>query len=171
MRTIASRSTGFAIVVLAMAGCAGVLDLDPPRATGPDPVGFPECEAESYDFVGQGTLAGLGLDDATPVRPPDPERTAMIWVTHDLLPFDPGEPGGPVERTRMLCFEFADGSGGSEWPVDPAWQPPEAPSGVAGSSPATALSTVAMVALAALLVIGLSVVAFRRRPGRLDGRR
>ena len=54
----------------------------------------------------------------------DPHRDAMIWVTHDLKEYDRGEPGGPVELVRMLCFEFDDGSGGSEWPVDPGWQPP-----------------------------------------------
>jgi hypothetical protein len=48
----------------------------------------------------------------------------MIWVTHDLLPHDFGAPGGPVEMTRMLCFEFADGSGGSGWPVDEACSRP-----------------------------------------------
>ena len=37
----------------------------------------------------------------------------MIWVTRDLMPHDSGPPGGPVVFTRMLCFEFADGSGGS----------------------------------------------------------
>ena len=83
-----------------------------PCLTGPQPP-FAECRAESYDFVGRGTLAGLGLDAATPVPPPDPHRNAMIWVTHDLKEYDRGEPGGPVEMTRMLCFEFDDGSGGS----------------------------------------------------------
>jgi hypothetical protein len=48
----------------------------------------------------------------------------MIWVTHDLKAYDRGEPGGPVEMTRMMCFEFDDGTGGSEWPVDADWQPP-----------------------------------------------
>lgn len=63
--------------------------------------------------------------------PPDPNRLAMIWVTHDLLPYDRGEPGGPVEMTRMMCFQFANGSGGSEWPVDAARQPPGSDSDLA----------------------------------------
>jgi hypothetical protein len=111
-----------AIFGMILTGCAGMLDLSGPRATEPPaPQNFPECEAESYDFVGEGTLRGLGLHVATPVPPPDPDRPAMIWVTHDLKRWDHGEPGGPFEMVRMLCFEFADGSGGSEWPVDPTW--------------------------------------------------
>jgi len=121
--------------------------------------------AESYDFVGEGTLAGLGLDTATPVRPPNPNQPAMIWVTHDLLPHDAGEPGGQVEMTRMLCFEFADGSGGSEWPVDPGWQPPgSASSGAQADSPGTVVP-LAIVALIAVLLVGASFFAFRRGQG------
>lgn len=114
---------GAALLVAIVAGCSAAIDLQPNRPTGPQPP-FPECQAESFDFVGRSTLADLGLDTATPVPPPDPHRSAMIWVTHDLKEYDRGEPGGPVEMTRMLCFEFADGSGGSEWPVDSDWQPP-----------------------------------------------
>ncbi len=84
------------VAFLALTGCASVADLGAPRATGPDPVGFPECKSESYDFAGQGTLAGLGLDTATPVPPPNPNQPATIWVTHELKPHDLGEPGGPV---------------------------------------------------------------------------
>lgn len=98
----------------------------------------------------------------TPVEPPTPNQPAMIWVTADLQPHDAGPEGGPVEMTRMLCFEFPDGSGGSGWPVDPAWQPPGqaapiAPDGV--SVPPTLL----LVGLALLLAIGVSALAFRRR--------
>ena len=126
------------VAFLALTGCASVADLGAPRATAPDPVRFPECKSESYDFAGQGTLAGLGLDTATPVPPPNPNQPATIWVTHELKPHDLGEPGGPVEMTRMLCFEFADGSGGSEWPVDADWQPPAlASTSASGDSPGT----------------------------------
>ena len=159
------RSLG-ALLGMVLAGCTGAFDLDGPRSTGPAPLNFPECAAQSYDFVGEGTLAALGLDDATPVPPPEPNRVAMIWVTHDLLPRDFGEPGGPVEMVRMLCFEFADGSGGSGWPVDPAWQPPASDlAAVAqGEDPGLAVpQALLLVALAAALVIGLSIFAFRGR--------
>ena len=129
---------------------------------GPAPLGDPTCLAESYDFVGEATLAGLGLEGAVPAELPTPNQPAMIWVTADLQPHDAGPEGGPVEMTRMLCFEFADGSGGSAWPVDPDWQPPgaaelTAPEGV--SLPPSLL----LVGLGVLLAIGVSVVAFRRR--------
>ena len=112
------------VSALAVTGCAAVADLGVPRPTGPHPVGFPECADETYDFVGESTLAALSLQDHVPAELPQPGRPAMIWVTHSLKPWDRGEPGGAVEMTRMLCFEFADGSGGSEWPVDADWQPP-----------------------------------------------
>ena len=116
-------TSGLALLLVGSVGCTAGIDIGPPRPTGPQSP-FPECQAESYDFVGRGTLAGLGLDTATPVPPPEPHREAMIWVTRDLKEYDRGEPGGPVELIRMLCFEFDDGSGGSEWPVDPDWRPP-----------------------------------------------
>jgi hypothetical protein len=86
---------------------------------------FPECAGATYDFVGESTLAALNIQAHVPAQLPQPGRPAMIWVTHDLRPHDAGPPGGPVQMTRMLCFEFADGSGGSGWPVDEAWQPPD----------------------------------------------
>ena len=92
---------------------------------GPDPPAtYPECQADSYDFVGRATLAGLGLESAVPAPLPNPNQVAMIWVTHELMPYDAGPPGGQVEGIRMLCFEFADGTGGSGWPVDPEWRAP-----------------------------------------------
>jgi hypothetical protein len=153
------------LVTMMTAGCSEVLDVaTAPRAEGPPPgLEFPECQAESYDFIGEGTLAGLGLDVATPVPPPDPDRPAMIWVTHDLLPHDVGEPGGPVEMVRMLCFRFEDGSGGSGWPVDPAWQPPGSAAS-AGQAEATNDDqpwTLLAVGLAVVVALGISVIAFR----------
>lgn len=153
-----------ALVGVVLAGCAGGFDLGGLLASVPA-AGSPlsDCRAESYDFVGESTLAALGLDDATPVPPPDPDRVAIIWVTHDLLPRDVDEPGGPVETVRMLCFEFADGSGGSLWPVDRAWQPPAAPASAAQDAGRANLLVLLLVALPAVLLIGVSVVAFRRR--------
>jgi hypothetical protein len=127
------------------------------------PAGFPECQAAEFDFVGEGTLRGLGLDTVTPVPPPDINRVGMIWVTRDLMPYDPGPAGGRVEMTRMLCFEFDDGSGGSGWPVDPTWRPPHdrapASDDASAGTPSPALPLVAV----ALVAVAGSVVAFRRR--------
>lgn len=112
------------------AGCGAAIDPtptapapEPERVPGPGST-FPECAGATYDFVGESTLAALNIQAHVPAPLPDPGRPAMIWVTHDLRPHDFGPPGGPVQMTRMLCFEFADGSGGSGWPVDAAWQPP-----------------------------------------------
>jgi hypothetical protein len=109
-------------------GCTEQIDLVPlppqPEPAAGAGVSFPECQADEYDFIGESTLAALGLQAHVPAQLPEPGRPAMIWVTRDLLPHDSGPPGGAVEMTRMLCFEFADGGGGSGWPVDDDWQPP-----------------------------------------------
>ena len=85
----------------------------------------------------------------------------MIWVTADLLPFDHGAPGGgDVEMTRMLCFDFDDGSGGAEWPVDAAWQAPGSAGTSGGDVPTL---SIVLVAAVALVVLVASAVAFRRR--------
>jgi hypothetical protein len=128
------------------------------------PAAMPECDANAYDFIGNGTLRGLGLHTATPVMPDGIDQPARIWVTRDLMPYDAGPPGGPVEMTRMLCFEFADGSGGSGWPVDSTWQPPAdgaiATDGATGDNSWTA---VLPAALLVLLALGISALAFRSR--------
>jgi hypothetical protein len=141
------------------------VDLVPPRDVSPlAPAGFPECQAAAFDFVGEGTLRGLGLDTATPVTPDDIDRVGGIWVTRDLMPHDFGPPGGAVEMTRMLCFEFPDGSGGSGWPVDEAWQPPGDPALASGTSDATGPpTTLLLFGLVALVVVVASAFAFRSR--------
>ena len=155
-----------ALLVMLLSGCAALAELSVEAPAqqwdGPAPMGDPTCLAERYDFVGEGTLAGLGLDTATPVEPPTPNQPAMIWVTADLQPHDAGAEGGPVEMTRMLCFEFADGSGGSAWPVDPAWRPPGQAAPIAADG-VSVPPTLLLVGLAVLLAIGVSAFAFRRR--------
>ena len=138
---------------LSLAACGISISFDSGRATGPVPVGFPECVSESYDFVGEGTLAALGLQAAVPAPLPQPDRVGMIWVTHV-------ERSGENAPARQLCFEFPDGSGGSGWPVDASWQPPGSSLGIAvgdlGNLPLVAL------VLGGLLLVGASVMAFRR---------
>ena len=81
----------------------------------------------------------------------------MIWVTRDPVAFDAAAPAG----SRMLCFEFDDGSGGSEWPVDAAWQPPGAAAELpVAVNPAIPLLLVAVVVV---LAVGGTLLAFRRR--------
>jgi len=71
----------------------------------------------------------------------------MIWVTED----------------RILCFEFEDGSGGSDWPIDEAWRPP-VPLAPAENATGTfnAVPIVLVGVVTAVLVVG-SLLAFRRR--------
>ena len=133
----------------------------------PDPAvggGHLECQARAFDFEGEGTLRALGLHEATPVTPPDIDRVGMIWVTRDLMPYDRGPEGGPIEMTRMLCFTFPDGSGGSGWPVDPAWQPPtDAAIASVDADSGTQPLPLLGLAVVALLVVGVSALAFRSR--------
>jgi hypothetical protein len=159
---MSQRFAVVSLLAIVLAACAGDYEVGQIRGIGPPPA---ECRASSYDFIGRGTFAGLGLDMATPVPPPDPNRIAMIWVTHDLLPYDRGEVGGPIEMTRMMCFQFADGSGGTDWPVDAAWQVPSS-----DSSPADDRNSADPLPLWVLAAAGIGVVltvaalaAFRKR--------
>lgn len=129
-----------------------------------DLISYPECWAQTFAFIGEGTLRGLGLDTATRVPPPDIDRAAKIWVTGDLMPNDPGPEGGPIQRTRMLCFEFADGTGGSGWPVDPDWRPPADQASASSDVDSASLSQpiLVLVILVVVLLIG-GLLAFRRR--------
>jgi hypothetical protein len=152
-------SSGALFVVMAISGCSAA-GLGNPAANVPNPP-FPECGAESYDFVGEGTLAGIGLDETVlPAAPPDPDRTATIWVTSDRRPSGQGQ-------LRMLCFEFDDGSGGSEWPVADTWVAPGALNAMAEGVWPTAVSVGVLLGVAAL-VVAVSVVAFRRGGSRDD---
>ncbi len=141
-------------VMAGLAGCTAIpgLGLDPPEAVVAAP--FPECQAHHYAFAGSGTLAGVGLVGQSAAELPEPNRPAMIWVTRDAVPFDAAPPGG----SRMLCFKFDDGSGGSEWPVDPTWQPPGGVPAAANLNLATPLLG---IVVAMMLIVG--ALAFRRR--------
>jgi len=97
----------------------------------------------------------------------------MIWVTHDLKPHDFGAPGGEVEMVRMLCFEFPDGSGGSEWPVHPDWRPPiaDAQSTETSSSGFPAALLVAGLTAAVLLTVSLVGSEAQMTADKLDALR
>ena len=134
-----------------LGGCAAIWE-DAPDV--PEP-GSPlhECTAESYAFAGRGTLAGLGLVGQSEAVLPDPDRPATIWVTRDPMTFEYAPEG-----SRMLCFEFDDGSGGSQWPVKAGWQPPAA----AQARAPEAASPLLVLGVVAALAVGAGVLAFRR---------
>ena len=172
-REAATRALLAVLLTAALAACGIGVSGALPADEVPPPIGFPECNADAYDFAGQGTLRQLGLDKATPVPPPDPDQPAMIWVTHDLKPHDFGAPGGEVEMVRMLCFEFPDGSGGSEWPVHPDWRPPiaDAQSTETSSSGFPAALLVAGLTAAVLLTVSLVGSEAQMTADKLDALR
>ena len=160
LRAMGLRAAVLASVLAVLGGCAAVPGLAPDApAAGPAPP-FEECRAESYAFVGRATFNQLGLTDQSAAALPDPDRPAMIWVTRDPVQFDAAEPGG----SRMLCFEFEDGSGGTEWPVNAAWQPPGAAAAGNAATDSAAFNwslPALLIAVVALLVV--AGLAFRRR--------
>ncbi len=156
------RLIGRAAVAVALAAAMSVvaacsaLTLAP--SEGPLPTPDPECLDASYDFVGEATLAQLGLENATPGVLPHVDWPAQIRVTH--AEFATPHFGGSA---RMLCFQFLDGSGGSEWPVHPGWRPPH----VAGSPESAGDGPpILLIAVGGLFVIAVSAIAFRRSGAR-----
>lgn len=147
------RGAALGIILVILGGCAAIAG---PEVDAPDP-GSPlaECRADSYAFAGRGTFAELGLVGRSAAELPEPDRPATIWVTRDLVPFDAAAPEG----SRMLCFEFDDGSGGSHWPVDATWQPP----GAAADPPASTNYAIAALLAAVLMLLVVGGLAFRRR--------
>lgn len=133
----------------------------------PDEVApFPECDNVELAFFGETTPAAIGLDQM--VGPQEAGRMATIWVT--AVPVRMGGPGGfgpgpepPAER--LVCMQWPDG-GGMAGPVPADWQPPSLLDGDLAASQAGSDISVTLVALAvgALLLVGVSVVAFRREP-------
>lgn len=143
-------------VVLASA-CSAVL---PAAEVGEPP--FPECKADTYAFVGETTLAALGLGEMWPEQR---GQRAEIWITADVVAQDaiPGQPA--MEPQRMICMELDDGSG-MAGPIDADWRPPSVVDDLAtsgGSGPA--LGGAVVIGLA--LLVGLvSFLAFRSGPDR-----
>ena len=167
------RSVAAFVPVLLVAGCAVVGPIGGqaggaavPGVAGAAP--FPECVVDEYAFVGETTLAALGLDQFA--GPQEANKVAMIWVTAgpvdvavpEPMPLPPDGKGFPQPTQRMLCVQWPDGSG-MAGPVDDAWQPPTATAADGtGGEPAAPipLGLVALLIGGALLV-GVSLVAFR----------
>jgi hypothetical protein len=138
---------------LTLTACAA--SLRAPAAGGPP---FPECEADAYAFVGETSLAAIGLAD---MWPEEAGRVGEIWVTAVPVP-QFGPPGAAPMGQRVVCLEFDDGSG-MAGPIDDAWQPPGA--GLAlpdagGDLPWAGLTAIAAV----ILVLVISLFAFRTKP-------
>lgn len=157
MRRRAGAVLAIGVLGAAMAACGGLV----PAADAP-PAPFPECEDDAYAFVGDTTLAAIGLAD---LWPEEAQRVGDVRVTAG--PADPDDfpvpPGAPPLTGRVMCIEFGDGSGMSTV-IDDTWQPPggfDLATAVDGASPSAAVAII----VAAVAVLAVSVLAFRGRPG------
>ena len=155
------RAVRLGILVVALASCAIAPGVRIDAADVPVPP-FPECVADQYDYVGETTMAALGVSRPSGRPPPDANRVGMIWVTADRRPNE-GEPGGPVVA-RMLCIEFPDDGGNisamTNFPVVDSWRPPGSLDG--NDLTAAAPWRLLPVALGVVFLIAVSLIAFRR---------
>jgi hypothetical protein len=166
-----------AIAILAVvSGCASASATPPPVPVAEPAIGFavdpvapglqpfPECQTDEYAFVGEASLAAIGLGQIAGGA--EANRVGMIWVTANPVVMPQPQPIGGgnvpnVEADRFVCVQWADGSGmGSTVPDD--WVPPAdvASAGATQSEPQVPLGTLAVI-VGALVLIGFSIVAFR----------
>lgn len=143
-------------VAMVIGGCTIGSQAVPPQ--------MPECAADEFAFVGETTLRALGLDE---FGGPDAGRVGRIWVTAGPVEVDFGGPApAGFERpapTRMVCVEWPDGSamaGG----IDAGWQPPAGMGGPAPTVQSDVPWAVIALGVGAVVLIGVSIVAFRRDP-------
>ena len=112
--------------------------------------------AQQFTFIGRTSLDALGLNEFG--GGPESGRVGMIWVTADQVQMD-APPGAVAEPTRMVCVEWADGSG-MAGPVADNWQPPVTAEPLPPSTSLPVAPLVLAVVLATL--VGVSFFAFRR---------
>lgn len=156
---IVGTHLGFLAVAMVTAACGVISSADAP------PVPFPECEDEAFAFAGRTTLAALDLAEHWPegaqmpadiwitAGPPDPADWSMPPAG---APMPPDQPG--IAGRHLLCVQFDDGSG-MVGPIDEPWEPRGAFDLDAGGDGAPLGGVIVIVA--ALVVAGVSVLAFR----------
>ena len=144
------------LCMLAGSACAAL----PAAGVGEPP--FPECKADTYSFVGESTLAALGLGDMWPEQR---SARAEIWVTAEVVDPEPIPGQLPMEPARMICMELDDGSGMAA-PIDADWQPPSLAGDIATSVGSGPVVGGAIVIGLALLIGLVSFFAFRGGPDR-----
>ena len=175
------RPLAVTVVLVASSGCASVSATpvpvpvpvaEPAIGVAVDPIApglqpFPECQTDEYAFVGEASLAAIGLGEIA--GGPEANRVGMIWVTANPVSLpQPAPIGGGnvpgVEADRFLCVQWADGSGmGSTVPDD--WVlPTDVGSAVPQSQPEIPLGTLAVL-IGALVLKCFSIVAFRSDRG------
>jgi hypothetical protein len=127
---------------------------------------FPECQTAELAFAGESTLAAVGLADFA--GGPDANKVGMIWITAGPVAIDQPMPAGegkgaPMPAGRWVCVQWPDGSGmAGNIPDD--WVPPASLTGAAVADEGAAGLPIGVLALVigAAVLIGVSVVAFRR---------
>lgn len=142
------------MLAVALCACASIGTAEPAPPMG-------ECAVDEFAFVGETTLAALGLDQ---FGGPEANRVGMIWVTADPVVMDLGpQPAGfePAPATRMVCVQWPDGSGmGGN--IDDTWMPPAGASGPSATATAGPPWSVIALAVGAVILLGVSILAFRR---------
>jgi len=128
---------------------------------------FPECQTAELAFAGESTLAAVGLAEFA--GGPDANKVGMIWITAGPVAIDQPMPigggkGDVAASGRWVCVQWPDGSGmAGNIPDD--WVPPASLTGGATTSDegvtAPPIGVLALV-VGAVVLIGVSVVAFRR---------
>ena len=106
-----------------------------------------------FAYVGETSLAALGLADDAGVMGGDAERVGSVWFSPDG--------GDPAAQSRLVCIQYDDGSV-MVTGVDSSWQPPGAPSAPGDGSAAGVPMPIILVGGGAVVIIGFSIVAFRR---------
>lgn len=159
MTGMVRRAVVAAAVAAILAGCTTTTTfVGEPVIVGADaPAPFPECQAEAFAFVGEASLAAIGLESLAGGGP-DANRVGRVWVTAGPGRMDMG-PGAPPSGQRVLCIEWPDGSGMSTT-IDDGWLPP----GVEAVETTTTSPAWPVIGVAAVVVLllGVSFLAFRR---------
>ena len=155
-----------AMPVLLTAGCAIGGSGQPAIGVGvadPAVMPFPECQTAELAFAGESTLAAVGLAEFAGGH--DANKVCMIWITAGPVAVDQPMPKGGVPASgRWVCVQWPDGSGmAGNIPDD--WVPPGTLTGATTASDegltAPPIGVLALV-IGAVVLIGVSVVAFRR---------
>jgi hypothetical protein len=121
--------------------------------------GLGGCGMEgALEYIGETSFAALGLGDQ--MGGPEVERIGSAWVsTLEEVPAD------GMNASRVICIEYPDG-GVTAVSVEPGWQPPAAIEGPIEESGISMPTPILLVGGAAIVIIGFSVVAFRREATR-----
>jgi hypothetical protein len=146
------RLVVLALASMLLAGCAAA---QAATIGGGGGVAVGGCGASAeYEYVGETSFAQLGLSDV--FGGPDADRIGSVWVSSTGV-----VPEGGMVGSRTICIEYPDGSI-TAGTIDDSWQPP-AVIGVPIEDTGLRVPTpILLVGGAAIVIIGFSVVAFRR---------